>query len=152
MTEITYATEKIDQWYDDIQPLLKQLYKEVAVNQDIELDPDWGFYRRACSSGLLSVYTARVDRKLVGYVFYFVLKKHHHYSQTSWAVTDIIDVAPEYRRHGIANGLLAFAETDLKKRGVVVIQTNAKTEHPELAMLLESRGYRHTEDGYSKRM
>ena len=149
---ITFGIESIDQWYDDIQPLLNRHWSEIAVYKDIPLDPNWEFYRRADSSGILVTYTARDGVELVGYSLYFILPTHHHYKGSAWATSDINWIVPEYRRQGIARGLFDLAESDLRKRGVVVVHTNAKTDHPDLGKLLQSRDYRLVEHGYQKRL
>lgn len=148
---ITYAVESIDQWYDDIQALLPTHWLEVAVNADIPLDPDWPFYRQADAMGALATYTARDEGRLIGYALFFVRKRHHHYA-VGWAINDIVWLAPEYRRQGVASALMDLAEHNLKNRGVAVVLINTKTAHPGLAIMLQSRGYRHTEDGFSTRL
>ncbi len=148
---VTYAVEPFALFYAEARDLLYAHYLEVAVNQDIPLDPDTDFYHSAEKLGLLATYTARDDGKIVGYSLYFFRPRHPHY-RVGWATNDIIYVTPECRRQGVANDLLEFAEAGLKKLGAAVVHTDAKTEHPELGRLLKSRKYRHTEDGYTKRL
>ncbi len=155
--QLAIQTETYAQVIEDIKPLLEKHWREIAVYDDIPLDPDYEFYRRAFDAGLAAIYTARLDGVLIGYAIYFIrpgkaADGHHHYVGTGWAVSDIILVVPEHRNTGVATSLFDLIEADLKARGVAVMHTTAKTAHPQLGFFLEGRGHAMVEQGYSKRL
>lgn len=138
---ITYAREAFDQVIDDIKVLLPQHWRELALYQDdIPLDADYDWYKKAFSLGLLAIYTVRLDDALIGYAIFVVAPRHPHYVHR-WAKDDILWIAPEHRNMGVGNGLCEFFEKDLSRDGPIVIQVETKSGHPELNYLLSSRGY-----------
>lgn len=152
--DYVFARERYDTVVSDIQPLLVEHWQELALYQDdIPLDPDYEIYSAMDKAGALALYTVRHghNKRLVGYAIYF-LRKHHHYKNHKWAVSDVVLVEKEHRNMGLGNGLFAFVEADLKASGVDVMVTMTKVAHPELAFLLESRGHGKAEVNYSKRL
>jgi GNAT superfamily N-acetyltransferase len=146
-----YAVESYANLVEEIKPLLRQHWEEIALFKDeIDLEPDYGFYQAAYAAGLMRFYTARIDKKLVGYLI-FSVRNHHHYASHRWAVNDIVWIHPDHRNFGTGSGLFQFAEADLLDGGPIVIYVASKVEHPELAMLLQARGYANVELGFSKR-
>lgn len=145
----TYAVESFAEVIDDIRPLLSRHWTELAAYSDIPLDPDFEFYRKANAADVLRIYTARKNGALIGYVLMTVLRSHPHYSGQPWSVSDIVLVVPEHRNFGVGNALFAFLERDLEG---FVVQIHSKAAHPELGMLLKTRGYDPIEITYSKRL
>jgi GNAT superfamily N-acetyltransferase len=131
--------------------ILPEHKAELALYDDIPLDPEYEVYESLSKKGMLSLYTVRVQAEMVGYAVYFV-RKSHHYKKFTWSISDIILVRKPYRNFGLGNALFAYIENDLRAQGVDVIHTMTKTAHPELAMLLESRGHTRAEICYSKRL
>jgi predicted acetyltransferase len=131
--------------------ILPEHKAELSIYQDIPLNPDYTVYEALAKSGILALYTVRVAGEMVGYAVYLV-RKHAHYKDYTWAVSDIILVRKPYRQFGLGNALFAFIEHDLRAQGVDVIHTMTKTAHPELAMLLQSRGHQLAETSFSKRL
>ena len=131
--------------------ILPEHKAELALYDDIPLNPEYEVYETLAKKGLLSLYTVRVAGEMVGYAVYFV-RKHHHYRDFTWALSDIILVRKPYRQFGLGNALFAYIENDLRAQGADVIHTMTKTAHPELAMLLQSRGHQHAETCFSKRL
>lgn len=147
-----FAVETYDQVVDDIRPLLKAHWQELATYHDVPLDPDFEAYKTVDRAGSLRIFTVRSeDNALVGYAIYFV-RMHHHYKTTKWAISDIVLVAPEHRNVGLGHGLYDFLEDQLRAEGVQVIYTMAKLKHPELSMLLELRGHERNEVIHAKRL
>lgn len=145
----TYAIETFDEVIDDIRPLLASHWDELAAYSDIPLDPDFEFYRRANVADVLRIYTARKNGGLIGYILMTVLKSHPHYSAQPWSVSDIVLVVKEHRTFGVGSALFDFLERDLEG---FVVQIHTKASHPELGVLLLSRGYAPIEITYSKRL
>ena len=146
-----FCVETYESVVEDIKPLLHDHWRELALYQEtIPLDPDFKQYKDLHDAGILRLYGARLDGQLIGYAIFTVTERHPHYRQR-WAVNDIIFVHPDHRNFGVGSGLFNCFEADLRSGGPIVIHVAGKTEHPELAMLMHSRGYAHVEFGYSQR-
>ena len=128
--------------FDEMQPLIEQHWREIAVHQDIDLDADYDLYRKVTDGGILWIYTVRDagSNALIGYAVFFV-RPHIHYSRHTWAINDIIWLAPEHRNIGTGRALVRFFEDDMRARKVDVVHINAKMAHPALKFLLQSEGY-----------
>ena len=147
----TFALEPYAAVVEDIKPLLSAHHQELALYQDeIPLAPDFTQYERACSSGLMRIYTAREDGRLIGYAIFVITPRHSHYAHR-WAVNDIFWIDPEYRNFGNGNGLCDFLEEDMRRDGPVVIHIETKISAPALAVLLGMRGYSLVGPSFSKR-
>jgi GNAT superfamily N-acetyltransferase len=148
----TYGRETYSEIVPDLRPILEEHWKELALYDDIPLDPDYGVYNSLEQAGVLRVYTVRHSVEgLVGYAVYFV-RRHHHYKRHTWAISDVILVRSAHRNAGVGNALFDFLERALKAEGVDVIHTMTKAAHPELAYLLEARGHIKAEVCYSLRL
>lgn len=149
---ITFGLEPYASVIDDIRPLLAEHWRELAMYQDsIPLEPDFDKYRLLCDAGVLKIYTARDDGDLIAYSIYVITQRHMHYLHR-WAINDIVFVKPEHRNFGVGTGLYEFLETDLARGGPIVITTETKADHPELAGLLLSRGHSIVGTVLSKRL
>jgi hypothetical protein len=132
--------------------MLHEHWLELALYQDkIPLDPDYPAYVRACEAGLMKVYTARDEGRLIGYANFFVVPQHMHYRHR-WAKNDIIWISPSHRDGRASVRLLRFAEEDLRATGPIVIQIETKDHQPALATLLELLGYDKVGESYGKRL
>lgn len=151
MTDIKVALESYVAVIDEMRPILAEHWEELATYSDIPLDPDYAAYEDIDKKGLLAVYTVRVKGELVGYSVYFV-RRHLHYQGHVFATNDIILVRKPYRNYGVGTALFDFIEDDLRAKGVNVIFTSAKSTHPELATLLETRGHQEVSRGFSVRL
>lgn len=146
---ITYQQESLVTVKADIIPLLEKHWEEVALNKDkIKLNPDWDAYANLEDAGILKIFTARDDRKLVGYFVVFV-KSHIHYKDHLFCYNDVIFVDEEYRKGFTSPRLIKFAEKCLKADGVEVMIVNTK-RHKPFDSLLVWLGYKHIENLYSK--
>jgi GNAT superfamily N-acetyltransferase len=148
-----FAVETYDQVVDDIRPLLRDHWQELATYHDVPLDPDFDAYAAMEKAGRLRIFTVRGEgnQPLVGYAIYFV-SPHHHYKMTKWAISDIILIVAEHRNLGLGHGLFDFLEDALRAEGVEVMYTMAKLKHPELSLLLELRGHEKNEVIHAKRL
>jgi GNAT superfamily N-acetyltransferase len=148
---VTFSTEKYADVIDELRPLLSEHWAEIAVYPDIPLDPDYDFYDKANSIGMLVGYFIRDESKIIGYAI-FIIAKHKHYQGHSWAMNDIVWIHPDHRNLGTGRKLVAHWEEALKADGVNVIHVNAKTAHMPLAYLLMDCQYVQIEAGYEKRI
>lgn len=149
--EMTVQQEKFSDVVREAEPLLRRHYQEIAHNQDIiPLSPDMAKYAKMEAANQLVLVTVRGDGgALAGYSL-FISDRLLHNSTVFGAILDVMFVAPEHRRSRAASWMIDLAEDLLRKRGVILIQVRSKVSHPELAMLLASRGYSHVEQVHAK--
>lgn len=149
---VEFATPILDDaLIEEAKPLMHRHWRELARNQDvILLEPNYALYKRASEAGMFVVYTVRGAR-LVGYAAYWV-RPHDHYVSAVWAVSDLLIIEPEHRNVGIGKRFISFIEADLRARGVRVMHTTTKIEHPALGRLLVACGHERIEAGYSRRL
>jgi hypothetical protein len=146
---ITYQQESLATCKDDAIPLLERHWEEIALNKDlIKLNPDWDAYADLEEAGILKIFTARSEKKLIGY--FVVLVKHHiHYKDHLFAYNDILFVDQDFRKGFTSPRLIKFSQKCLKEDGVAVMVVNTK-RHKPFDTLLVWLGYKHIENIYSK--
>ena len=146
---ITFQQESLVTTKEDARPLLEKHWEEIALNKEvIKLNPDWDAYADLEDAGVLKIFTARSDGKLIGYFVVFV-KAHIHYKGHLFAYNDILFLDKEHRKGYTGAKLIKFAEKCLKEDGVSVCVVNTK-RHKPFDVLLKWLGYKHIENIYSK--
>lgn len=116
---IVFASERIIDVVEEIQPLLWDHYQEVALHKErIKLDPDWPKYFALEEQGSCIVFTMRDRGRLVGYAVFFV-SPHIHYQACRAASNDIIYFDPEYRKGLNALRFIRFCEGCLRDYAMV---------------------------------
>jgi hypothetical protein len=147
---LEFFVERYADVVGEARPLLERHWDEIARNKEsIKLSPDWVRYAALAERNQLLICTARAGARLVGYALYFIAPQIH-YRETMWAESDIFWIAPEFRRPTAALRLFAFAEDQLRARGVVVMHTRAKNAHPAAGRVLEHLGHEPIETVYAK--
>lgn len=148
-----YARETYWQVAQEIGPLLKAHWLEVAHYPDIALEPDWTRYEKADDTGVLRVYTARdgYSRELIGYAIYAVMP-NAHYMGSIQANQDILFLKPEYRKGLRGTQLLDYSERCLAAEGVQVVYQHIKIKSKGLGRFLRLRGYEPIDEIYGKRL
>lgn len=129
--------------------LTERNWDEIALHKNsVPLDIDWERYEWFNANGLLDAVTVRDEGLLVGYNV-FLYSRPIHYKSTLVANSDVIYLAPEYRNAKIGSLLIDEGEKVwMKKADMCVMHT--KPAHPELARLLEFKGYMIGEITYHK--
>jgi GNAT superfamily N-acetyltransferase len=146
---IVYAEESLKSCLEEMKPILELHYQEVAMYKDkIPLDPDYSKYFMLEEEGVFHTVTVRDNGKLIGY-FLSLIAPSIHYSQTVYAVNDILYVHPDYRASGVGQKMFSFAEKKLKEKGADVISIHMKTALP-FDSLCEGMGYDYAERNYTK--
>lgn len=149
MPSITYQQESLTTCKDDANWLLEQHWEEIALNKEaIKLNPDWDTYFDLEDKGILKVFTARTEDKLVGY-FVVLCRSHLHYKDHLFAFNDVLYLHKDYRKGLTGAKLMKFAEKCLKDDGVSVLVVNTK-RHKPFDILLSWLGYKHVENVYTK--
>jgi GNAT superfamily N-acetyltransferase len=144
---ISYQREQVGDVIEEIKPLLALHWREIAHYQDIALDPDWEFYRRAPA---VRVYTARLDGELIGYGVFF-LAPNRHYKQSIQAVQDILFLHPDHRGGRTGYRLIKFCDEQAKAEGAQAIYHHVKSAH-DFGPLLGALGYELVDLIYAKRL
>ena len=148
---IKYAQEILNDVKAEALPLLLSHYEEIALNKDIiDFNPDWDLYQKYEDLGILKIFTARDEDRLVGY-FVVIATPHLHYKDHIFAYNDIIYVNPQYRKGFTAWRLIKYAEKEMKDQGATIMIVNSK-RHKPFDILLERLGFSHIESIFSKRL
>ena len=173
---ITYQVEKYNDVIDEIIPMFHAHYLEIATDQEIKpLDPDLDRYQELEDLGMLRIFTARDQPKvvtdylrdtskkiqdktgipatlrattgpLIGYFNSFVMK-HIHYQQTTIALNDIMYVEPAHRGGTVGYRLVKLAKADLKNLGADILIIHMKCDYP-FRPLLTKLGFHLTEENW----
>ena len=134
--------------HEDIKPLLEEHWRLVALNQGkIKLNPDWKQYAKLDALGILNIFTARDEGKLVGY-FVLIINKSLHYQDHYFASNDVLFVLPD-SRGATGYKLIKYAENYCRDVGVSLMTINTKVHIP-FDKLMVGMGFDLIERVYSK--
>ena len=146
---ITIQHESLLNVKQDIKPLLEEHWRLVALNQGkIKLNPDWKEYSKLDTAGILKIFTARDDGKLVGY-FVLIINKSINYQDHYFAVNDVVFVLPDSRAGATGYKLIKYAEDYCRESGVSLMMINTKVHIP-FDKLMIGMGFDLIERVYSK--
>lgn len=150
--QCAFAIEQLTQSvWDEIVPLLRAHWREVAHFKDIPLEPDESFYATAQANGITRFFTARrVDTgQLVGYAMFFV-KSNPHYASSIQAVNDVVFLDESMR--GMAGWkLLRYCDAQLVAEGVDAIYWHIKA-FKDFGAILERMGCELVDQIYARRV
>jgi len=138
-----FALEPIDTSPDETVALWEGHWAETEeAYRKSPLNPDWAQFKRLDEVGWGRYFTARVDGKLAGHL-YFILHTNRH-TQTRTAVEDFYYFTPAHRRGMNAVKLLRFAVTILKAEGAEQIGMSSKlTGGKNIDPILKRVGFKH---------
>jgi GNAT superfamily N-acetyltransferase len=143
-----FALENLAKVRREIEPLLEEHWKEIALNKEIiKLNPDWEGYARLDGINALRIYTARKDDKLVGY-FVVIVNKSLHYRDHLFANNDIIFLSKSARKGLAGMKLIKYAIDSLAAEGITKLHVNTKAHQPFDA-ILERLNFEEIERVYS---
>lgn len=146
---IKFSVESLHDCLEELEPLLKEHHKEIALYQDrVPFNPDYERYLDLEESGELHTVVAREDGKVVGYYMSFLVP-HIHYKDTLYAINDVVYLEPRVRHSSIAQHMIEYVEENLKELGVSVITLHMKTYLP-FEGLARKLGFEKVEYIYSK--
>jgi len=144
-----FALENIANVRREIEPLLEQHYKEIALNKDIiKLNPDWRAYAQLDAINGLRIYTARKGGKLMGY-FVVIVSRSLHYKDHLFANNDVIFLTKTARKGLTGMKLVKYAIESLKAEGVTKLHVNTKMHQP-FDPIMERLGFEEIETVFSK--
>lgn len=139
-----------DETLDEMLPLLKIHWHEVAHFQDIPLDVDREMYKSSELNGMMRMYTARNETgAMVGYAV-FLLRHNPHYKTSYQALQDVIFIHPKER--GIGQRFVLWCDEQLKLEGVQAVYHHVKAAHNFGPKLLEPIGYKLVDLIYARRL
>ncbi len=140
--------------YANCLPELKAIYpdhwRELAVDQDIPLEPNYPGYAKLDEAGCVLLVTLRDGAKLAAYFIGFLFPEMHYVN--CYACTgDIFYVLPAYRNGFAGVRLFRAVEKALRLRGVQRWHVTSKL-HKDSGALLRRMGFTAVETHYSKRL
>lgn len=139
-----------DDLWSELHPLIKDHWAEVAPchSLDIPVCPNRGHYTALAEAGLLQVYTARIDGRLVGYLAVIVCEHQNHKSLQA----DVCAVYVSREARGKAGAkFLRHVDAVLAHDGVEVVRHRVKGGR-DWSPLLERMGYIPEEVTWSRRL
>jgi len=143
-----FAIENLAKVRREIEPLLEEHWKEIALNKEIiKLNPDWDGYARLDNVNALRIYTARKDDKLMGY-FVVIVSKSLHYRDHLFANNDIIFLTKAASKGLTGVKLIKFAIDSLAAESITKLHINTKAHQPFDA-ILERLNFEEIERVYS---
>lgn len=145
VASLRFAREAIATVIGEVAPLAALHWDEVGHYRDMPLAVDFPKYERAEREGVLRIYTARADQRLVGYGIYLI-GTALHYADVITAQQATLFVHPEHRP---GDKFIAYTELMLGGEGVQIIVQHVKAGTTEkgkrralaFCRLLEHRRY-----------
>ena len=132
-----YQVELLRDVFDEMEPLFKPHYDEIAHFKDIPMNVNKEEYLAIEDKGLLKLFTVRDNSELVGYNIFFV-KNNIRYSGSKQAVQDVVFIRKDKRGQGRA--FLKWCDEKLKNDGVDAVYHHMKASSDWSKILVE-RGY-----------
>lgn len=146
---ITLHIESFAERLNELQALLPEHYKELALNQsDVPLDPQYEVYIERERQGALLFVTLRDAGELIGYFIGFVAPGLH-YKTCLTCTMDIFYVRKDKRQGSAGVRMFRFVEKELRRRGVQRWFMGSKI-HADASALFERIGASKVETYYSK--
>lgn len=150
MTLVTFRRERLADCLIEMKPLLELHWQEIAHDKDIPLDPDWDAYLKMDAGGMLRVFTARTEDRLVGYAVFFV-NYNLHYRGSKRAAQDVLFLHPNVRSGLTGYRFIAWCDEQLRAEGVQIVAQHLKVAH-DFGSLLERMGYELVDRVYCRRL
>jgi len=123
---ITFQVDTLYPFVHEAMDLFNKHYTEIAERTDvIKLDPDLDSYERLLALKMLEVHTIRDDNKLIGYSLWFVTN-HIHYKKSVTASSDVLFIAPEYRKGSTGIKFIKWSVEKIKERNPQRIMFHVK--------------------------
>ncbi len=147
---VTFQAEDWQSHWDEMEPLFRAHWEEIALYKDIPLEPDRAYYEAMQTAGHLRVYSARDGGTLIGYAV-FKVGGNAHYKSTLYASQDILFISPTHRRGRLGYRFIEWCDRQLQAEGVQVVLQHVKRDF-NFGPLLERQGYELMDHIYAKRL
>jgi len=152
---LEFQWERFPKIRQELLPLFKKHWKEIALDQDIApLDPNWDYYHMVDERQLLHILTARASNgKLAGYIFNIV-GSHNHYQSTRFANTEMFYLHPYFRKGWQPVKMFKENLAGLKVLNVEIacISFKLNFQHGRVGKLLARLGYEPADITMRKRL
>jgi Aspartyl/Asparaginyl beta-hydroxylase len=146
---VYFQQERFRHLEEEVHPLLKEHWQEIAKYKDIPLSPDRERYDTLEAIDVLRCYTARDCGELIGYAA-FLKTRHLHYDVLT-AQQDVLFLSKRHRIGRTGLNLIRYAERRLQAEGVELIMHHVKTTNGA-GRIMEALGYEEVDRVYMKRM
>lgn len=146
---LTYQVEAYADVVEEAKPLLARHSAEITPT--LPFSPRWGDYEALAASGLMRIYTARLEGVLVGYSVFSLLPVVNSGELTE-ATEYTLFVAPEHRKGRVGIGLIKFGDAQLATEGVDVVMRCVHVDHDFGPLLVGHMGYSPVYKIYGKRL
>jgi GNAT superfamily N-acetyltransferase len=125
-------------------------YSEESRNKDLPShDPDWAMYERMEQSGMMKLFGAFADGKIVGFIVVLMAPMPHY--STRIGTVESFYVHPDYRSFGTGKKILKVAEDYVRAQGSPVLYVTAP-KGGRLDQAMNQFGYRPTNTIYCRRL
>lgn len=140
---VLFAQESLVASFVEATFLWKAHWDETEVGyRKFPMKPDYKQFGSLETNKMSRYFTARVDGKLVGHLYFIVHTNRH--TQTKTAVEDFFFFLPEHRRGSDAIKLLRYAVDQLRAEGVEQVGMSSKlTGKKNIDPILKRVGFRH---------
>ena len=132
----------------EIYYLLKGCIKEMNAKGWLYWNLDFESVRKDVEKGVL--YLFKTDYHSLGLIT-FCTEDLPEYKEVKWVNTskkpltiNRLIVHPNWRKHGVADGLLAFAEEYAKEQGFTSLRLDAYSDNQEIISLFNNYNYQKT--------
>ena len=145
-----FIREKFEHVIKEVEPMLEDHYKEVAMYTDkIALDPDYTVYKELQKQDKLWWFTWREEGEIKGYNV-FMVQPHPHYKSTTYAMNDIVYIAPEQRHSTETVEFFKHCEEVLRSEAKADVITYHMKVLKTFQTLMTALEFDHAEHLYSK--
>lgn len=143
---ITFQREFITpQLWLDILPQIAAHWSELNPSSDIPFNPDVRTYEECDAAGILRIFTARHEGRLVGYSIFYV-RPGIHCRDVLMASHDALFV--ERSARGLTGArFIIWCDEQLRKEGVRTVSQNSRLDH-DIGPMLKRLGYKPQEMVY----
>lgn len=146
--QTSFRRESVAECWDESIALMVGNHAETGFMRPEDFKPDRSRYQAMFDLGILSLFTVRIFGALIGYAL-FVVSIHLHYSDTIWALQDVLYVKPEHRGR-TAIRFIRWQDDELAADGVDLCYRHV-SERNDYSRTLLRMGYELGERGYIKR-
>lgn len=145
---IKYSVESFKDIWNEIEPIIKDHWEEIAHYKDIPLNVDKNQYFELDGSEYMKTFTAREDGVLVGYNIFFI-RHNMHYKNSLQAINDVIYIKKEKR--GFGKYFIKWCDDELRNIGIQLVGYHIKFSH-DWSKVLDKMGYDKPEFTMIKRL
>jgi GNAT superfamily N-acetyltransferase len=147
---VAYQLESWPEALAEIIPLSRLLWEDVAVDKErFVTECDLERYNKLHELGMLQVVTARIGKRLIGFIVSLVGPNVHYKGAGTMVNTDAYFILPEYRKGNIGIQMFSFAEETWRAMGIVKAYSSHKI-HKDRSGMFALLGWRATDIVYTK--